>query len=156
MPGRVGDEEFARRMASYLRLSASPTTYANLFEMNLAIDVRQALPTIRAPTLVTHHEPPQLADEMRHDSPVLIPRVDASRYVAERIRGARFVELAPGDAAVWAGDQREVLALFREFLIGAWEEGAWGPAEPERVLATLLFTDIVGSTEMAAELGDSR
>ena len=84
------------------------------------------------------------------------PRIEASRYVAERIPGARFVEVPPGDPVVWAVDQSEFLALVREFLTGAWEAGAWEPAEPDRVLATLLFTDIVGSTERAAELGDAR
>jgi class 3 adenylate cyclase len=83
-------------------------------------------------------------------------RVDASRYVAERIPGARFVELPRGDPVVWAVDQSEFLALVREFLTGAWKAGAWEPAEPDRVLATLLFTDLVGSTERAAELGDAR
>ena len=64
--------------------------------------------------------------------------------------------MPPGDPVVWAVDQREFLAVVREFLTGAWEAGAWEPAEPDRVLATLLFTDIVGSTERAAELGDAR
>ena len=82
--------------------------------------------------------------------------VEASRYVAERIPGARFVCLTPGDPPLWAVDQSEPLELLREFLTGAWEAGAWEPAEPDRVLATLLFTDLVGSTEVAAELGDAR
>jgi class 3 adenylate cyclase len=56
---------------------------------------------------------------------------------------------------MWAVDQTEPLALFEEFLTGAWDAGAWEPSEPERVLATLLFTDIVNSTERAAELGDA-
>jgi class 3 adenylate cyclase len=158
-PGRAGDEEFARLTASYLRLSASPTTFANLFEMNLGIDVREVLPTIRAPTLVTHRESPQMAHE-RSDpqGPLLLQRVDASRYVADRIPGARFVELPLGDTVVWAApaEQREPLAVCQEFLTSAWEGGAWEPAEPDRVLATLLFTDIVGSTKRATELGDAR
>ncbi len=83
-------------------------------------------------------------------------RAEASRYVASRISGARFVELAPGDPIVWALDQREAVSLFKEFLVGAWQAGAWKPAEPERVLATLLFTDIVDSTARAAEVGDAR
>jgi class 3 adenylate cyclase len=157
IPGRLGDEEFARQMASYTRLSASPTTFAQLLELTLAIDVRQALSTIRVPTLVIHHEPPLAGDGEQVDSEDLFPpRVDASRWVAERIPGARFLELPPGDPVVWAVDQSEFLAPVREFLTGAWEAGAWEPAEPDRVLATLLFTDIVGSTERAAELGDAR
>ena len=154
-PGRVGDEEFARQLASYIRLSASPTTFAQLLELNLAIDVREALSTIRAPTLVMHHERPPRRDGERADDALFQPRVDASRYVAERIPGARFVEVPPGDTVVWAIDQDEFLAPITEFLTGAWEAGAWEPAEPERILATLLFTDIVGSTERAAELGDA-
>ena len=156
-PGRIGDGQFTRQTASYLRLSASPTTVARLIEMNLAIDVREALSTIRVPTLVIHHERPQPVDGEQMDSEDLFPpRIEASRYVAERTPGARFVEVPPGDSVVWAVDQSEFLAPVREFLTGAWEAGAWEPAEPDRVLATLLFTDIVGSTERAAELGDAR
>ncbi len=75
--------------------------------------------------------------------------------MAERIAHARFVELTPGDPPLWAVDQSEALELLQEFLSGAWEAGAWEAGEPDRVLATLLFTDIVGSTERAAELGDA-
>jgi class 3 adenylate cyclase len=157
MPGRVGDEQFARQMASYTRLAASPTTFAKLLELNLAIDVREALSTIRVPTLVIHHERPQPGDGEQVDTDDLFPpRIGASRYVAERIPGARFVEVPPGDPVVWAVDQSEFLAPVREFLNGAWEAGAWDAAEPDRVLATLLFTDIVGSTERAVEVGDAR
>jgi class 3 adenylate cyclase len=81
---------------------------------------------------------------------------DASRYVAERIPGARFVQLSPGDVAPWAGDIGDAVSTIRDFLIGAWEAGAWEPSELDRVLSTLLFTDIVGSTARAAELGDAR
>ncbi len=150
MPGRAGDEEFVRLMASYLRLGASPTTATKLYEMAFAIDVREALATIRAPTLVTHIDPPGRG----HDDP-LAHTVEASSYVAERIAHARLVELARGDPPLWAVDQSEALALLRGFLTAAWEAGAWEAAEPDRVLATLLFTDIVGSTERAAELGDA-
>ena len=157
IPGRAGDDEFARRMAAYLRLCVSPTTLAKLSELTFAIDVREALSTIRAPTLVTHLDPPRLEGDDLADTDNLFSRpVNASRYVAEQIPGARFVELAPGDPPIWAVDQSGPLALLREFLSGAWEAGAWEPAEPDRVLATLLFTDIVGSTERAAELGDAR
>ncbi len=137
-------------MAAYMRLCASPTTFTKASEMLLALDVREALQTIRAPTLVTHIDPPG-----RTPGDLLARPVEASRYVAERIAHARFVELTPGDPPIWAVDQSETLALLREFLTGAWEAGAWEAAEPDRVLATLLFTDIVGSTERAAELGDA-
>jgi class 3 adenylate cyclase len=143
-PGRAGEKEFARLMESYGRLCGSPTTYANHHALNLALDVRGALSTIRAPTLVTHN-----AQSFEFV-------VEESRYVAGLVSGARFVELPPGAPLVWARDQSEALALFREFLTGAWQAGAWEPAEPERVLSTLLFTDIVNSTERAADLGDAR
>jgi class 3 adenylate cyclase/pimeloyl-ACP methyl ester carboxylesterase len=149
IPGRAGDDEFARLTQSYLRLSASPTTFANLLAWNLAIDVREALQIIRMPTLVTHLAPPQRGDDN-------VRRVEESRYVAAQVPGARFVELPPGDQIVWAVDQGPGLALFEEFLTGAWKTGAWERAEPDRVLATLLFTDIVNSTVRGAELGDAR
>jgi class 3 adenylate cyclase len=151
IPGSASDEKFVRQMASYLRLCASPTTFTKVSELQLAIDVRGALPTIRAPTLVTHIDqpgPPGSDD-------ILARPVEASRYVAERIAHARLVELTPGDPYLWAVDQSQFLALLREFLTGAWEAGAWEAGEPDRVLATLLFTDIVSSTERAAELGDA-
>jgi class 3 adenylate cyclase len=153
VPGRSGDQEFTRLLASYLRLSASPTTRVKVAEMGLVIDVREALPTIRSPTLVIHRDPAAPTEDEYID--VFSRPVEASRYVAERIPGARFVELPPGDPPLWALDQEETLALTREFLTGAWEAGAWEAAEPDRVLATLLFTDIVRSTERAAELGDA-
>ena len=149
-PGRASDEEFVRQMAAYQRLCASPTTFTKASEMLLALDVREALQTIRAPTLVTHIDPPG-----RTPGDLLARPIEASRYVAERIAHARLVELTPSDPPIWAIDQSEALALLREFLTGAWEAGAWEAGEPDRVLATLLFTDIVGSTERAAELGDA-
>ena len=157
MPGRAGDEKFARQMASYLRLCASPSTVAKLSELTFEIDVREALSTIHAPTLVVHVGQLQPEVDERADTEYLFSRsVHASRYVAERIPGARFVESRAGDFGLWAVDQSESLALLREFLSGAWEAGAWERSEPDRVLATLLFTDLVGSTERAADLGDMR
>jgi class 3 adenylate cyclase len=155
IPSRVGDEEFIRLMQSYQRLCASPTTFAKLLTLNLEIDVREALPIIRVPTLVTHIDPSRHPQAKAPD--LMFPStVEESRYVAERVPGARFVELALCDPIVWAVDQREPLELFREFLTGAWRAGAWEPGEPDRILTTLLFTDIVNSTEQAAQLGDAR
>ena len=156
-PGRIGDEQFARQIASYTRLSASPTTFARLLEMNLAIDVREALSTIRVPTLVIHHERPQPRDGEQVDGDELFP--NASRRAATLPSGSPAhgssrchpVTLLSGPSI-----RASSLRPLREFLIGAWKAGAWQPAEPDRVLATLLFTDIVGSTERAAELGDAR
>ena len=107
--------------------------------MNTQLDVRDVLPTIQAPTLVLHR-----ADD-RDAS------VEEGRWIAARIPGAKFVEL-PGDAHIlWAGDTDEVVDEIEEFLTGVRR----GP-EPDRVLATVLFTDIVGSTEQATRVGDRR
>jgi class 3 adenylate cyclase len=152
-PSRIGDKAYAQWLATYLILCASPTTVASLVRMNLDIDVREVLPTIRAPTLVTHRELPR-GD--RDHGPLLPNDPDASRYVAERISGARFIKLSPGDIPPWAGGIGNAVTTMRDFLTSAWEAGAWQPAEPDRVLATLLFTDIVGSTARASELGDAR
>jgi class 3 adenylate cyclase len=154
--GRAGDAKFAQMMGSYTRLSASPTTAARMMELTLALDVRDALSAIRAPTLVVHHDPLRSRNDgsALGDDPFVHP-IGASRHVAERIHSARFVELAPTDPLPWALDQTEAVTLFREFLTAALEAGAWEPAEPDRVLATLLFTDIVSSTQRVAELGDA-
>jgi class 3 adenylate cyclase len=153
-PSRLGDDSFARWIASYIRLSASPTTRTNLLLMNLRIDVREVLPTIRAPTLVIHR---QLAQpESDYQGPQLPVIREASRYVADRIPVARFVELTPGDVAAWSGDSTEWVENIHAFLTEAWKAGAWEPAELDRVLSTLLFTDIAGSTAHATELGDAR
>ena len=133
------DDAFKDRMATYFRRSASPGAAAALMRMNTQIDVRDVLPTIQAPTLVLH----------RKDD--LDASVEEGRWIAGRIPGAKFVEL-PGDAhTLWAGDTDSIVDEIEEFLTGARR----GP-EPDRVLATVLFTDIVGSTEKATELGDRR
>jgi class 3 adenylate cyclase len=142
-PSRVGDAEFARWLASYLRLSASPKTAAALSRMFFDIDVRHVLPAVDAPTLVCRLEMDELG------------RLEESRYVCERIPGARYVERKSGAPNIWAEDSSEYIAIAREFLTGVWEDGAWEPSEPDRVLATVLFTDIVGSTERLAALGDA-
>jgi class 3 adenylate cyclase len=104
--------------------------------MNSQIDVRHVLGAIHVPTLVLHRTGDR--DSSVHEG----------RYVADRITGARFVELAGDDHLPWVG-AHQVLDEIEEFLTGVRR----GP-EPDRVLATVLFTDIVGSTERASELGD--
>jgi class 3 adenylate cyclase len=133
------DEAFKRRLATYLRRSASPGAAVALLRMNTEIDTRAVLPTIRVPTLVLQRTGDRDAN------------VEEGRWIASQIPGARFVEL-PGEAHLpWVGDQDAVLDEVQEFLTGVRP-----PPEPDRVLATVLFTDIVGSTERASELGDRR
>jgi class 3 adenylate cyclase len=109
--------------------------------MNVDLDVRPVLPTIRVPTLVLHR-----TDD---DGPV----IDSGRYIAERIPGAEFVEL-PGCDHSWFWDPGQIVDQIEPFFREIWERGEWDVVERDRVLATVLFTDIVGSTAKAAELGD--
>jgi class 3 adenylate cyclase len=120
------------------RAAASPGAARDLILMNSEIDVRALLPTIRVPTLVLH----RAGDR---DS-----RVEEGRYIADHIPGARFVELTGEDHLVLIRPD-EIVDEVQEFLTGARPV-----PETERVLATVLFTDIVASTERAAELGDRR
>jgi pimeloyl-ACP methyl ester carboxylesterase len=138
-PSRVGDEQFVRNLERYLRRGASPGAAAALLRMNSHIDVREVLPTIRVPTLVLHRTGDRDVD------------IAEGRYIASKIPGAKFVELAGADHWISAGDTDVIADEIEEFLTGT------RPApDPDRVLATVLFTDIVGSTERTAELGDRR
>jgi pimeloyl-ACP methyl ester carboxylesterase len=136
-PSKANDEAFERWVGRYLRQSASPKAAAALLRMNTQIDVREILPTIQVPTILIYR-----SDDVDVD-------VDEGRYMAERIPGARFVELPGGDHTMWTGDAAAILDEIEEFLTGVKR----GP-EPDRVLATVLFTDVVGSTELATRLGD--
>ena len=138
-PSMLNDEQFRARWATYLRMSASPGAAYALTRMNGEIDVRHALPAVGVPTLIVH----RLGDQS-------LP-VEGSRYMADRIRGAKLVELPGEDHLPWVGDQDGVLDEVEGFLTGV-RRGA----DPDRVLATVLFTDVVRSTERAAELGDKR
>jgi class 3 adenylate cyclase len=133
------DRAFVDQASAYMRRSASPGAAATLLRMNSQVDTRQVLPAIRVPTLVL----------TRTDDRDVT--VEENRWVAEQIPGARFVEL-PGDAHIlWAGDQDAILGEIEEFLTGTRPD-----PEPDRVLSTVLFTDIVDSTRRAADLGDRR
>jgi pimeloyl-ACP methyl ester carboxylesterase len=136
-PSLVDDTRFRTWWSDYLRMSASPGAALALTRMNGQIDVRPALETIGVPTLVVH----RTGDRS-------LP-VEGARYLAERIRGARLVELPGNDHLPFVGDQDAILDEIEEFLTGV-RRGAGN----DRVLATVLFTDIVGSTERAVELGD--
>jgi pimeloyl-ACP methyl ester carboxylesterase len=138
-PSKVGDGRYREWFARLERLSASPGAAATLARMNGEIDVRHVLPSVLVPTLVLHR------------SGELVVPVDEGRYIAERIPGATYVELDGVDHWPWLGDADSVIEEIQEFLTGTRE-----PAEPDRVLATVLFTDIVGSTERAVEVGDRR
>lgn len=120
------------------RAAASPAMVRALQQFNIELDVTHVLPVIGVPTLVLH----RTAD--------VIP-VEYGRYLGEHVPGARFVELAGNDHMPWLGNSDAVLDEVEQFLTGAR-----GAAEPDRVLATVLFTDIAGSTERAAALGDDR
>jgi class 3 adenylate cyclase len=133
-----------RALATLIRQSASPGAAAALSRMNMEIDVRHVLSAIRVPTLVLNRT---------GDSEFII---GGSRYLAEHIAGARHVELPGIDHAISAGDPEPVLREIEGFLTEAWEARAWEDAEKDRTLATILFTDIVGSTAKAVELGDRR
>ena len=131
------DEQHVQSWGRFERLAVSPGAARILLQIGLESDVRHVLPSIHVPTLVLH----------RSGDPVV--QVDGARYMAERIPGAKYVELPGSDHFPWTGDVDAILDEVEEFLTGARH----GP-EPDRVLATVLFTDIVGATERAVELGD--
>lgn len=134
-------EDEVERLARRLRQSASPGAVRQLELMNREIDVGDVVPSIRVPTLVMHRTGDQ-------DVPV-----EAGRWLAEHIPTARFVEF-PGSSHVVAADPAPVERELRAFLAVVSADAEIERAEPERVLATVLFTDVVGSTAKAAELGD--
>jgi class 3 adenylate cyclase len=127
-----------------LRLSVSPGAMRDYLRMNLDVDVSGVLESIRVPTLVLHRR--QLA----------VLGVRGGRYLAEHIPGARLVELPGRNMAPAVGDDQEMLFQELARFCSDIRAGVWEPEEPDRMLATVLFTDIVGSTEKMAELGDRR
>ena len=132
-------DQAKRRIATFFRRSASPGAAVALNRMNTLIDTRPVLPTVSVPTLVL---------QRRDDRSV---NAEEGRWIASRIPGAKYVELPGDEHLAWVGDTDPLLDEVEEFLTGVRR----GP-EPERILATILFTDIVASTELAARLGDSR
>jgi len=138
-PTMADDTQFREWWATYLRMGASPGAALALTQMNAEIDVRHVLPSIHVPTLVIHRTEDQCL------------KVDEGRYVAERIPGAKYVELPGQDHLPFVGDQDMILDEVEEFLTGVRHR-----IEPDRVLATVLFTRIVDSQEHAARLGVSR
>jgi pimeloyl-ACP methyl ester carboxylesterase/class 3 adenylate cyclase len=141
-PSRATDGEVVRWWRRWVRTSASPGAIIDLWRMNMEIDARHLLPTIHLPTLVLH----RLGD-------VVYPSAQ-SRYIAERLPNAELVEL-PGDDHAWWVEPDAIAGAIEEFLREIWDSGDWDVVESDRVLATVLFTDIVGSTAKAVSLGDA-
>jgi class 3 adenylate cyclase len=138
-PSVADDPRIRNWWAQWERLSASPGLAARLLEVAFEIDIRAVLPAIRVPTLVIHRSGDRFAP------------VEHGRYLAQHIPGAHYVELDGIDHPHFIGDSDAVIDEVESFLTGQRVEGP-----TERVLATVLFTDIVGSTQHAARLGDRR
>jgi class 3 adenylate cyclase len=139
-PSRANDPAYRRWWGRMERLGASPAAAKTLLHMNRQIGISDIVPTIRVPTLVIH----RTGD--------LVVNVEAGRFLAEHIIGARYIELPGTDHQWFVGDNAEEIAdAIEEFLTGSR-----APVEIDRVLATVLFTDIVGSSQRAVALGDHR
>jgi class 3 adenylate cyclase len=138
-PSVADDERCKNWWARNLRMGASPADGIALYRMNIEIDIRAILPTIRVPTLILHRVGDRLIN------------VGNSRYMAKHIPGAKYVELHGDDHLPWFGDANAALGEIQEFLTGVRPN-----EEHERVLATVLFADVVGSTARAATLGDAQ
>jgi pimeloyl-ACP methyl ester carboxylesterase len=136
-PSRAKDESFRRWWGRFERFAYGPGNALAYTRMNIQMDVRPILPTIRVPTLVL-----QRRDDVYRDP-------GNAHYLASHIPGAKLVELEGTDHLPYVGDADAVLDEVQEFLTGVRP-----PPEHDRVLATVLFTDIVGSTRLAADLGD--
>jgi class 3 adenylate cyclase len=138
-PSATGDAEFEAWWGRLLRQGTSPAGAVALLDLYREIDVRGVLSSIDVPTLVLHRSDDRIVG------------IAQGKYLAEQIPGAQLVELPGDDHLAWIGDQDALLDEIEEFLVGSRRA-----REPERALATVLFTDIVGSTERAAVLGDRR
>ena len=138
-PSKASDERFRRWWSRFERLGASPSAVIALMRMNNEIDIRHILPAIRVPTLVLHR-----AGDLRVS-------VEAGRYLGATIPEAKYVELPGSDHVPWVGDVDRLADEIEEFLTGSRAQ-----IEADRILATVIFTDIVDSTKRASELGDRR
>ncbi|HYV58600.1 MAG TPA: adenylate/guanylate cyclase domain-containing protein [Acidimicrobiia bacterium] len=138
-PSRQNDAELREWWARLQRVAASPGTIRNIFGLYPELDIRDVLPAIQVPTLVLHRRDDRMVD------------VEMGRYLADHIPGAKFVELEGTDHLFFTGDADAIVDEIEEFLTGVRPVPAI-----ERVLATVMFTDIVDSTRHAAESGDER
>jgi class 3 adenylate cyclase len=139
IPSRSGDEQLRAWVGPLQVQSATPSDAIAFMRMAFEIDVREVVPSIRVPTLVIHRRGDRVCN------------VENGRFLARRIQGAKYVELEDEDHSIWTARSDEIVDEIREFLTGVRE-----PEEPDRALATVLFTDIVESTTRAGELGDRR
>ncbi len=141
-PGLAGDDLVVRSLARLCRAAGTPRMAAAQYRQVFNhLDVRDVLSLVHAPTLVLHNFRSAFSDH----------RAKAARYLAEHIDGARLVEVLGNDALFFGGDYDPVIDKVAEFLTGQRP-----PFEVDRILTTVLFTDIVGSTALAAQLGDRR
>lgn len=141
LPSRADDPNAVLEFGKLERLNASPGALRAMFRYNMLIDVRHILPSVRVPTLVLHR---------RADA---IIRPENGRYLAAHIPGARYVEYDDcSDHLIFGGDTAALCGDIEEFVTG--DRATTVPGDLDRVLATVLFTDIVGSTRRAAEMGD--
>ena len=136
-PSVASDETFKLSWARFERLGASPSAVVALMRMNSEIDIRPILPSIRVPTFIIHRQ-----GDVRVN-------VEAGRFMARQIPNAKYLELPGSDHALWTGETERILDAVEEFLTGSRSE-----IESDRVLATVLFTDIVNSTKRAETIGD--
>ena len=151
-PSLSTDSGYRESWRTFMRHAASPGAAIALLRMNSQIDVRDVLPTIRVPTLVLYRRDARFghgASAWREAGGDVITPASEANFMANQIPGAQLVELSGVDHLPWAGDTEALLGEVEEFVTGVRR----GP-DPDRVLATILFTDIVGSTATAARLGD--
>jgi pimeloyl-ACP methyl ester carboxylesterase/class 3 adenylate cyclase len=141
LPSQAQDPNALAMIARMERLCSTPGGIKTILALNAQIDVTSVLPTIQVPTLVLHRRPD-----------IVVP-VELGRQMAAQIPGARFIEYPDGDHGFWVGDTETLIGDIEEFVTGQRDAGN---AELERILATVMFTDIVDSTRRAAELGDQR
>jgi pimeloyl-ACP methyl ester carboxylesterase/class 3 adenylate cyclase len=142
-PSMAGDESARRWWRRWVTTSASPGAVVALRRMNSQIDARHVLSAISVPTLILH----PVGDE--------VMEIGEGRYMAARIPAARMIELAGSDHGWWVRGE-EIAGHVEPFLRGIWEGGEWDLVEIDRVLATVMFTDIANSTATLAEVGDRR
>ena len=141
--GMQNDNE-VEAFIDFIRYGASPGMLERLYRMNREIDIRQVLPTVRVPALVMHGSDDQVV-------PVAV-----GAYTAQRLRSARFIELPGVGHLALSTRGTQIQVEIERFLTDVWQTGGWEDTEPDRMLATVLFTDIVESTAKAIELGDRR